>query len=336
MCGGSGTRLWPLSTSDTPKQFLCLVDDTLSMFQLTCKLASSAGASELILISNERFLGLVQEQLTAVQDEIPSWRIVIEPVSRNTAPAIAAGILGEDDEIIVVMPSDHVWDSDSFNHTIRDAIRTAEDNKTIVTIGISPTYPETGYGYIEASWVNDGVAKEVLAFREKPTLETAEEYLKKGTFFWNAGVFVFKGETMLDEMIRLTPDILNLVSRAYDKESGLLDVNVFCHVEDISIDYAIMEHTVSSHVVVYTGEWSDIGSFRTLKEISEKDSNGNTFKGRVRQLHTKNTLVLSNEETTRFNLIGVSDLIIVQSADSSEILITTPDLCQEVKTINKI
>ena len=339
MCGGSGTRLWPLSTSTTPKQFLRLVDPTRSMFQLTCLLAREAGASDLIVVLNDRFVSLVEEQLAEIKESIPPWRLVVEPVSRNTAPAILAGILQElDDEVITVMPSDHVWNTAAFCDVVNTAARQASEDSTIVIVGIHPTYPETGYGYIETEEVTTsggGVPQKVTAFREKPDLETAETYLRTGRHLWNAGLFIFTVGMMKGEMERLCPDVCAIVRNALGGD-GVLDKEVFEKVEDISVDYAVMEHTESCHVVAYSSSWTDIGSFRTLQDISSSDEDGNSFKGSVRQLNSKNTLVISADQSLRFNLLGVSDLIIVQSEDTREILITTPEMCQEVKKLTKL
>lgn len=332
MCGGSGTRLWPLSTSDVPKQFLCLVDETRSMFQMSCILAALAEADEIIVVLNERFQAIAKQQLTAIRDQIPKWRLVIEPISRNTAPAILAGILGveHDDDVVLVMPSDHVWETERFVEVVKTGVEVANTHRSIVTVGITPTYPETGYGYIELE-LSDEDAHDIVAFREKPDLQTARVYFDSGKHLWNSGVFIFRKDAMVTEMLEHAPAIHEIVSKALTITTGILDQETFSQVENISIDYAIMERSKKRHVIPFFGEWNDVGSFRSIKDISEKDEKGNTFIGDVRAYDTSDTLLHSKHQGTRFNLLGVKDLIIAQSEDGSEILITTPAHCQDVK-----
>lgn len=319
LAGGQGTRLWPWSVPSRPKQFLNLVDPRLSMFQKTCLLASSAGAVEIVVIVNERLEELVRDQIASLK--LPPVRFLLEPVGRNTAPAIAAACLSVSDDMpMVVMPSDHLWQDRVFITTVREAVELSQKANSIVTIGIQASYPETGYGYIE----HQGCS--VLAFREKPDAATAETYIRSGNHLWNSGVFVFRPSVMLSELLYWKPILVDAVRKA------LVDSENFYDVEDISIDYAVMEKAKSVLVVPYKGVWNDVGSYRALQEVVEPtDEAGNHLRGKVRTIDTSDTMALIPEAgNIRVNLLGVQNLIVVVSDDGRDILITTPSASQKV------
>lgn len=334
LCGGSGTRLWPLSTPETPKQFLCLVDDNKSMFQSTCLLAADAGATEIVVIMNKKLLSMGISQIVQIQNSLPLTRIVLEPVSRNTAPALAATALlfEESNETIIVLPSDHIWEKTAFIQSIKKAADLAEHNDAIITLGVTPSYPETGYGYIERK------GQTVVSFREKPDKITAEKYLEQGNFLWNSGVFIFRSQVMLSEFNKFHPSILQDVKLSIvNKNNEVIHLlpEHFSIAENISIDYAIMEKTKSILVVPHTGGWNDVGSYKSLQTIIEpKDINQNFFKGNVRSFDTNSSLVL-NPSDIRINLLGLTNLIVVVSADGKEIMITTPENSQFVNKFSK-
>jgi mannose-1-phosphate guanylyltransferase/mannose-6-phosphate isomerase len=332
LCGGSGTRLWPLSTPETPKQFLKLVSPNETMFQRTCLLAKECGASEIIVVMNRNLEDIAQEQIQELGTLVPTVKFILEPYGRNTAPAIAAATLvADENSTLLVMPSDHVWDTDRFVNASTRAVQLAETYDSIVTIGIVPTYAETGYGYIERS--SDVWSHSVLSFREKPDFDTATQYLESGKYLWNSGVFVFGRNKMLRELEECVPRLVKNV-RAALSTLPFLDTVSFSMVQNISIDYAVMEHTASAMVVPYTGSWSDVGSFQSLRDVLLKSSTktSNYVRGNVRTLNTEGCLAIVPEESgIRVNLLGIKDLVVVVSSDGKEILITTPEQSQNVK-----
>lgn len=333
LCGGSGTRLWPLSTSTKPKQFLPLVHQCHSMFQQTLLLAESSEATEIMVVVNERFVDLVEAQVEEMRLRIPH-RIIVEPFQRNTCPAITAATLcsGHPDTVLVVLPCDHIWDTDTFKDTITKAVEMSRDEECIVTLGIQPAYPETGYGYIE---VGNNCC--VQQFREKPDLATASEYIRSGRYLWNSGVFIFRTSTMLKELQLLRPSLLELVSQSLAtnifSDIILLDKEKFTQTENISIDYAIMEHTSLAKVVAYKGFWSDVGSFKSLKDvISPKDEHKNHFRGDVREHNVHDSMVIVPDESgVGVTVIGIKNCVVVVSEDGKRVLVTTEEECQAVK-----
>lgn len=332
LCGGSGTRLWPLSTQETPKQFLKLVSPDETMFQRTCSLAKACGATEILVVMNQNLENIAQEQIQELGTSIPPVKFILEPYGRNTAPAIAAAALVADkNSTLLVMPSDHVWDTDRFVAASKRAVELAETFDSIVTIGIVPTYAETGYGYIERN--NDVWSHSVLSFREKPDYDTAVQYVESGKYLWNSGVFVFGRETMLNELGQCVPRLLRNMKNALTT-LPFLDTVSFGMVENISIDYAVMEHTDCAMVVPYLGSWSDVGSFQSLRDVllTSSPEMSNYSRGNVRTLHTEGCLAIVPEESgIRVNLLGLKDLVVIVSSDGKEVLITTPEQSQNVK-----
>ncbi|MRI34291.1 mannose-1-phosphate guanylyltransferase/mannose-6-phosphate isomerase [Endozoicomonas sp. OPT23] len=341
MSGGSGSRLWPQSRSLYPKQFLPLVNDQ-TMFQNTLsRLEGLESVSEPLVIANEEHRFLVAEQFR--QMERNASAIILEPVGRNTAPAVAlaalkAIALAEDQEpLLLVLAADHVIDDvPAFHQAVEAALPAARDGK-LVTFGIVPTAPETGYGYIMASSEFVESSKQlapVEQFVEKPDLKTAEEYVASGNYFWNSGMFLFKASRYLEQLKTFRPDILNACQQAMtvqneDLDFVRLDEAAFKACPDDSIDYAVMEKTKDAVVVPLDAGWSDVGSWTSLADISEKDEAGNSTLGDVLLQDTRNTYVRSEKKLIA--TVGVENLVITESDDA--ILVSHKDRVQDVKKV---
>jgi mannose-1-phosphate guanylyltransferase len=330
MAGGSGTRLWPLSRSLYPKQFLSLVDDA-SLLQGTLLRLENLDCTTPLIISNNEHRFIVAEQLR--QAGIVDFDIILEPMGRNTAPAIALAALHAlrdgDDPIMLVLAADHVIQNvDAFCSSVTLAQRQAVDGK-MVTFGIVPTHAETGYGYIrQGKEVLESVF-EVDAFVEKPDQSTAEAYLCDGHYLWNSGMFMFKASVYLSELEKFRPDILSVCKKAMSGASSDLDFirledSVFAACPDESIDYAVMEKTSHSVVVPMDAQWCDVGSWSSLWDISTKDDNGNVTHGDVIYHNSNNNYVYA--ENSLVATIGTDNLVIVQTKDA--LLIAKQDQVQ--------
>jgi mannose-1-phosphate guanylyltransferase / mannose-6-phosphate isomerase len=337
LSGGAGTRLWPLSRSSLPKQLLAL-GGSRTMIQETVLRAALPGAAPPILLCNEAHRFLVAEQMQEIG--VTPSAIVLEPVGRNTAPAaaVAALIAGESDPeaIILLLPSDHVVaDEEAFRKGVAAAVQAAQAGN-IVTFGMKPTAAETGYGYIqcgEALAALDGAFK-VRAFKEKPDAATADAYVAEGNYFWNSGMFVFRADVMLEEIERHAPDILPAVREAVAKSARdldfiRLDEESFGRAPNISIDYAVMEHTARAAIVPRAIGWSDVGSWSSLWEIREQDAAGNVLQGDVVAHDTTGSFVHSEKTLTA--LLGVRDLVVIATKDA--ILVADKGKAQDVKVI---
>ena len=335
MAGGSGTRLWPLSRSLYPKQFLSLVDDA-SLLQGTLLRLENLDCTTPLIISNNEHRFIVAEQLR--QAGIVDFDIILEPMGRNTAPAIALAALHAlrdgDDPIMLVLAADHVIQNvDAFCSSVTLAQRQAVDGK-MVTFGIVPTHAETGYGYIrQGKEVLESVF-EVDAFVEKPDQSTAEAYLCDGHYLWNSGMFMFKASVYLSELEKFRPDILSVCKKAMSGASSDLDFirledSVFAACPDESIDYAVMEKTSHSVVVPMDAQWCDVGSWSSLWDISTKDDNGNVTHGDVIYHNSNNNYVYA--ENSLVATIGTDDLVIVQTKDA--LLIAKQDQVQNIKKV---
>ncbi|EFG9329020.1 mannose-1-phosphate guanylyltransferase/mannose-6-phosphate isomerase, partial [Escherichia coli] len=281
MAGGSGTRLWPLSRSLYPKQFLSLINEN-SLLQETLKRLDGLNCLPPVIVSNNEHRFIVAEQLR--QFGVDDFQIILEPVGRNTAPAVALAALKSlelhGDHHMLVLAADHaIQDIEAFHAAVLAAEQESVDNK-LVTFGIVPTKPETGYGYIKkGEQVKNSVFK-VNSFVEKPDLETAKNYLEQKCYLWNSGMFMFKASVYLDELKKFRPDILaackeSLSSASTDLDFIRLNSDVFAECPDESIDYAVMEKTQDCVVIPLDADWSDIGSWTSLWEISEKDEHEN-------------------------------------------------------------
>jgi len=335
LAGGTGSRLWPLSRELFPKQFHALFGDE-SLLQSTFRRASQACEQAPIVVCNEEHRFLVAEQARQIDQGIQ--RIILEPEGRNTAPAIALAALqvcdAFGDGLLLVLPSDHlIRDTNAFQRAVQLAASAAEAGG-LVTFGIEPTSPETGYGYIEAPGAAgaDGPVA-VRSFVEKPDQATADRYLAAGDFLWNSGMFVFGARAYLDELQRLQPEIQRKVLQAH--ESGTPDLDffrpgpAFLDSPSLSVDYAVMEKTDRAMVVPGRFDWSDVGSWRAIWESSEQDENGNHFNGDVLSVDTGDSYVLAQSRLV--GILGVQNLVVVETADA--VLVADKGRVQDVRQI---
>lgn len=325
LSGGSGTRLWPLSRAAYPKQFIPFFkDQTSSLLAATLqRLGSNQGFAPPIIVCNNDHRFLVRDD--AEKTRIKPRAILLEPVARNTAPAIAVAALlverADPDGVLVVMPSDHaIRDGEGFAAGVRQAAEVARAGN-LVLFGITPRSPHTGYGYIHRGTPlqNFKDAYAVSAFKEKPNRETAESYLGAGDYYWNSGIFVLGVRTFLDELKRLNPSIFTAAKAALEattEDLGFqrLDAAAFAQAPSISIDYAVMEKTNLAAVLPLDVGWSDVGSWSSLWELSDRDSQGNAVSGDALLEATENSYIHS--ERALVATIGVKDLVIVDTPDA--------------------
>ena len=332
MAGGSGTRLWPLSRAAHPKQFLALHGDD-TMLQATFKRLDGLDIQSSVTICNEEHRFFVAEQLREI-DRLGS--IILEPVGRNTAPAIALAALSSpesEDPLLLVLAADHViQDIAAFTNTVMNAIPLAEAGK-LVTFGIVAHELNTGYGYIKKG-ESQGPGFAVDEFVEKPSIDVAKEYLESGDYFWNSGMFLFKASRYLEELKKHRPDIYEacqLSMEGTSKDNDFLRINeaAFGACPSDSIDYAVMEKTDDAVVVPMDAGWSDIGSWSSLWDISEKDLNGNAVHGDV-MLHKSNNCYVRTDGKL-VAAIGVDDLVIVSTKDV--LVVAHKDSVQDVKVV---
>ena len=334
LSGGSGSRLWPLSRTMYPKQFLPL-NSGQTMLQETVARLSELTTDAPMVICNEEHRFLAAEQLRTFG--IDDASIVLEPVGRNTAPAIALAALsleaaGKADTVMLVLAADHVIaDVEAFTQAVVVAEAEAEKGK-LVTFGIVPTEPATGYGYIKAS--APGSVSPVAQFVEKPDLATAQGYVESGQYYWNSGMFMFTAKTYLAELESHRPDMLEACKLAMADTSLDLDfirvnADAFAACPDDSVDYAVMEKTDQAVVVPMDAGWSDVGSWSALWDVKDKDAQGNVVQGDALLEATANTYVSSQNRLVA--TVGVDDLIIVDTQDA--VLVAHKDKVQDVKSI---
>ena len=337
LAGGSGSRLWPLSRQRFPKQFLSLDGQGLgTMFQRTLARLKGLEHAAPLVVSNEQHRFVVAEQLR--QAKISGRRILLEPVARNTAPAIALAALEAvrdgDDPILLVLPADHhIRDDDAFRAAILCAEVQARAGR-LVTFGIKPTHAETGFGYIQCGEAAEAGGFAIAAFKEKPAAELAEQYLASGKYLWNGGMFMFRASVLLAELSRLRPDILDSCQTAIqqaelDRDFLHLPLEAFSTCASESIDYAVMEHTSLGLVVPLDAGWSDLGSWAAIWEAGPRDDNQNRIEGDVLSIATRNSLVQSNHRLVA--TVGVEDLLVVETKDA--VLVAHRDQSQQVKEI---
>ncbi|TMN78109.1 MULTISPECIES: mannose-1-phosphate guanylyltransferase/mannose-6-phosphate isomerase [unclassified Pseudoalteromonas] len=337
MAGGTGSRLWPLSRELYPKQFLTVATE-VSMLQQTVMRLNNIEHTKPLLICNEEHRFIAAEQMRVANLEHAG--IILEPVGRNTAPAIALAALqalnsahdGED-PVLLVLAADHVIeDITAFEKAVKKALPIAIDNK-LITFGIVPTAPETGYGYIKLGEQFDS-AFTVNQFVEKPNLETAEKYINSGNYLWNSGMFMFKASRYIEELAKYAPEILSACERSIATQSEDLEfirVNKesFECCPDNSIDYAVMEKSKDVMVVPMDAGWSDVGSFSALWDISDKDANKNALKGDVITIESTNNYI--NAENKLVATVGVDNLVVIETKDA--ILVANKDKVQDVKKV---
>jgi mannose-1-phosphate guanylyltransferase/mannose-6-phosphate isomerase len=357
LCGGSGTRLWPLSRKAYPKQFLRLTGP-FSLLQQTLKRAAEIDdTTSPIVIANDKHRFLVLEQAQEIQQ--PLKAILLEPEGKNTAPAVAYAAFhlltqgqwhcnteeaptskadcnsnsSAEDCILLVLPADHVIQDNGTFQTVIGHGRTLAEQGLIVTFGIVPTGPETGYGYIEAQRTGPTAPySPVLRFVEKPSLEKAQEYVKQPNYYWNSGIFMFKASTYLQELQRFRPDIHEVCAKAVlglrkDLNFLRLPPELVHRCPADSIDYAVMEHTDKAMVVPFSNQWSDVGSWSSLKEVSCCDSTGNVVSGDVLLQDCKDCLIRSEDRLVA--VMGMDNAVVVETSDA--VLICHKDYSQSIK-----
>ncbi|GAB1265996.1 mannose-1-phosphate guanylyltransferase/mannose-6-phosphate isomerase [Aurantivibrio infirmus] len=336
LAGGSGSRLWPLSRQQFPKQFLKLFGDNTMLQQTLLRLNGLANLAEPIIVCNEDHRFTVAEQLNEIGLK---GRIILEPVARNTAPAIALAAM-EAQKIspsanMLVLAADHlIKDIESFQNAVDVAI-TCASNNALVTFGIVPTHAETGYGYINTevgSQTENSIARKAKSFVEKPDRATAEKYLADGNFFWNSGMFVFTAKNFLAELKKYNFECyeasqLALAEIKSDIDFLRVDKQAFEKSPNISVDYAVMEKAENVYCVPLDAGWSDVGCWRSYWEAKEKDENGNSLVGDAMPIETKNTLIYTQDKLV--STIGVENLVVINTADA--VLVIDKSHAQNVK-----
>lgn len=325
LCGGNGTRLWPLSRTLYPKQFNKMVSRH-SLFQMTVE-RNQPLCNQTFVVSNEEQYFLALDHLSEIG--IQADKFILEPVGRNTAPAVALACLAADpNELVLVTPSDHiVKKQEEYASCIKEAQQLADEGK-LVTFGIHPGYPETGYGYIEAK------GNDVISFKEKPDLLTAERYLQMGDFYWNSGMFVFKAGVFLDQLRQYAPDIYERSVEAFDKANNYFNVLRIRKgdmevIPSNSIDYALMERSLDVKVIPADIGWSDLGSFEAMYEEIPKDENGNSEAAQYIGINSSRNLIISDDRMIA--TIDVEDLMVIDTPDA--LLISRQGSSQKVKEV---
>ena len=341
LCGGSGTRLWPLSRESLPKQYLSLSSSSeKSLLQLTKeRIDGLSNVQNPILICNEEHRFLVAEQMRQINTN--PYSIILEPFGRNTAPAITIAALNtlktNEDPILLVLSSDHeITEKDKFLEVLEIGLNFAEKNK-LVTFGVVPKSPETGYGYIKAESPfknNEITGKKILSFIEKPNLKTAKEFLKDKSFTWNSGIFMFKASQYIKEIQRYSPEIFKYCKESFEKSEYDLDFQrienkSFKKCPDLSIDISVMEKTDKGIVIPLNAGWNDIGSWSAVWKVSKKDKNNNFTKGQIVLEDSKECYLRS--ENRLIVGIGLKDLIVIETNDA--LLVANKKQSQNLKKI---
>jgi mannose-1-phosphate guanylyltransferase / mannose-6-phosphate isomerase len=346
ICGGAGTRLWPVSREAFPKPLLKLADGQSLLQKTFLRAARVATGQEVLVVTNRETYFLTKDECVEVESEITRLGFVLEPAARNTAAAIgvAAQVVQREhgeDAIMLVMPADQlIEDEQAFAQAVQHAATAAQTGR-IVTFGIKPTAPETGYGYIEfdeATVSGSQAVHRVVRFVEKPQLDVAQRLVGDGRHLWNAGIFCFTAATLLAELEQHAPNVAQpaqtsvetaKISQSTDGFTVELDASEFRKAEDISIDYAVMERSSNVNVVPCELGWSDIGSWLAISELTEADARGNRIEGEAELFDTDNCYVRGDE---RFiGVVGMRDMIVVDTADA--LLIAARDRAQDVKQI---
>jgi mannose-1-phosphate guanylyltransferase len=341
MAGGKGERFWPKSRQSLPKQFLSLTGDGKTMIQLTVeRISPLVKLEDVYIATNESYRKLVKQQLPGLPDK----NILCEPVGRNTAPCIGLGAAhvlegcrgaGEDDAVMIVLPSDHlIKHNDVFIDTFTKACEVAEEGENLVTVGITPNYPETGYGYIRYDKDNArGAAFAVRQFVEKPDLDTAKGYLESGDYLWNSGMFVWKASTIMECFKRFMPSThegLGTIAAAIgtpDEDKVLKEV--FPTLESQSVDYGIMEKADGIFILPGSFGWDDVGSWLAVGRIRENDSDGNVTSGNVVAVNTRDCVIEGQDKLIA--TVGLRDMVVVDTDDA--ILISTKENAGEIKQV---
>jgi len=334
LAGGMGTRFWPVSRESNPKQFLNITGKGSLLQETLARIRPKISGARVFIVTNAFYRNEIERQVSRFH--IPKANILLEPKGRNTAPAIcwaAAKIHKIDpDAIMAVLPSDHlIANRRKFLKVLGDAILLAQEHY-LVTLGVIPTRPETGYGYLQTAKKKIGSKSIIVVkqFKEKPSLAKAKQFIKRKNYFWNSGMFVWKSSVILREFKKYLPSVYRLVG---EKVSCAHIEKVWHRLPNISIDYGILEKTKNIVAVPAPGiDWSDLGSWESLTEVLSKDKNGNIFKGDVIPINCKNTLVWGGKQVIA--LIGLDDIIIIDTPDA--LLVCRKDLSQSVKDVVSI
>ena len=341
MAGGKGTRFWPLSTEEKPKQFLNLIGEE-TMIQMTINRIKPIIPIERIFVcTGQKYVDLVQDQLP----ELPKRNIIVEPEGRNTAPCIAlsAFVIKKyyEDATMVVLPSDHlIKHEDEFRSIVNDADEFVKDNdNAIITLGMKPSRAETGYGYIKYSEdkniLNSREIIKVEAFVEKPNKETAEEYLEDGSYLWNGGMFIWSANNILEQIKKYSPDTYNALQDIEEIDERWLKYLIksqYGETESISIDYAVMEKSEDIYVIPSDFGWDDVGSWEALDRYREKDRFGNVYVGKTKAVDGRNNLIISSSNSVVVE--GLSDIYVIEN--DGKILVGHKSNVANVKELKNI
>jgi len=336
MAGGKGERFWPRSRVTLPKQFLSLTDDGKTMIQLTVeRIRPLVELEDVYIATNKNYKELVKQQLPGLPEE----NILCEPVGRNTAPCIGLGAVHVakkyDDAVMIVLPSDHlIKHNDIFAETFINACALAEEGENLVTVGITPNYPETGYGYIKYdSAAKNGESYLVQRFVEKPDLETAKSYLADGSYLWNSGMFVWRVSTILDCFKKYMPSthdgLLKIKEAVGTPQEDTVLEKEFPNLESQSVDYGIMEKAENIYTLAGNFGWDDVGSWLAVGRIKQNDENGNVVNGNVVTVNTKNCVIEGADKLIA--TVGLRDVVVVDTKDAT--LITTKENAGEIKQV---
>jgi mannose-1-phosphate guanylyltransferase len=333
LAGGSGTRFWPLSRKSRPKQLLALDGEVSLLRQTFLRLLPLVEPEEVWICTTEALAEAVRANLP----EVPAEQILREPEGRNTAPAIGWAVRSMPDEArrgaIAVLPSDHrIADSPAFRATLEAAARLVERDDRVMALGVTPRWPETGYGYLElapepSSEVEEEGVRRVVRFVEKPTLENAERFVAAGRYLWNAGMFVFRGTTLLELLARHQPELARGLEAIADSPQSLREI--YRTLPADSIDYALMERLDSISTLPLDCGWSDLGSWDALFDVLEKDPQGNSSRGETLALEAQDNLLFADQGTV--TVLGVAGLIVVRTGDA--VLVLPKGRSQEVRKI---
>lgn len=337
MAGGVGSRFWPVSTADFPKQFHDMLGSGETLIQKTfSRLSKSIPLQNILILTNARYNALVLEQLPQVAPE----QIVLEPAMRNTAPCILYASLKikkqNPDAVVVVAPSDHwIEDEQAFTQNLQQCFDYCENENALMTLGIQPTFPNTGFGYIEYNQMETAPVKQVVQFREKPDYETAKHFLEQGNFLWNGGIFIWNVQAITEAFHHFQPAMYTLFSagmEAYNtpSESDFIAEH-YVHAENISIDYAVLEHARNVFVLPATFDWNDLGTWGSLHEKLDKDAQDNAVVNATVILENASNNIIRSEGKKLIVIDGLDDFIIVDHQDV--LLIYPKGKEQEIKRI---
>jgi mannose-1-phosphate guanylyltransferase/mannose-1-phosphate guanylyltransferase/mannose-6-phosphate isomerase len=334
LSGGSGTRLWPLSRGLYPKQFLPLVSQNTMIQETMLRLNGLNELSNPIAVCNEDHRFMMAEQLREIG--VTPQNIILEPVGKNTAPAVAVAALSSNsaDEVLLVLPADHVISNVLAFHEAVSKANSLAKQGFLVTFGIVPASPETGYGYIMKDTKRQGSAFKVAAFVEKPDLPTAKNYLKSGDYLWNSGMFAFTAGSFLAELAKYNPKMLDVCKQSLthankDFDFTRLDKATFSSCPADSIDYAIMEKTDKAVVIALDAGWNDVGSWSALWDVTTKDDSGNAVSGDVISVDTHDSYIYAEDKLV--TVIGVDNLVVIETKDA--VMVASKDRVQDVKKV---